>query len=259
MNNPQEMTAFSRFSSCLSVCTVCGVACLAGCATDCDHHPKYTPHEYTQAAKHSVNRDFEMQANNGQVLDQTIWNHHFYEDSEELRPAGRAFLDRIANCYPMRCSGVFLQSAHDITFKPDNVENYFARRQELNALRVKSVTEYLQHAAPGNTMALQIHDKPPVGLPSDEAGRSYILMARNAPQGLLSPDITTSRFSISGDGGGGGGGNIGAAGGGALPQALSGALPSGSGAPDFSGDVQTGGGPGGPGGPGGGGSPPQPM
>ncbi len=253
MNDPHAMTAFLRFSSYFSVCTACGVACLAGCATDCDNHPKYTPHEYTQAAKYSVNRDFEMQANNGQVLDQTIWNYQFYEDSEELRASGRAFLDRLANHYPLRCSGLFLQSAHDITFKPDDVDGYFARRQELNALRVKSITEYLQHAAPGNTLAVQIHDKPPVGLPSDEAGRSYILMARKAPQGLLSPDITASRFSISGDGGGGGGGgSIGDAGGGALPQALGGAMPSDGGAPDFSADTPTSSGPSGPSGPPGG-------
>lgn len=234
--------------------TACGLACLAGCATTGDCHPEYTPKIYKQAAQYSLTHAFETQANNGQVLNETIWNYHFYEDSEDLRLSGREFLDRLANNYPLRCSGLFLQSAHDIQFKPDDVDGYFARRQELNALRTKAVTDYLQHAAPGNTLMVQIHDKPRVGLPSDESGRSYIMMARNAPQGLLSPDITASRFSISGDGGGGGGGNIGAAGGGALPQALSGALPSDSGAPDFSGDVQTGGGPGGSGG---GGSLPQ--
>lgn len=253
MKAPHEMTAFSRLASCLSVGTVCGVACLAGCATTGDCHPVYSPDEYTEAARYSLNHAFELQANNGQVLDQTIWNYHFYEDSEELRPAGRAFLDRMANYYPLRCSGLFLQSAHDITLKPYNVESYFVRRQELNALRVKSVTEYLQLAAPGNSLALQIHDKPPVGLPSDESGRAYIFMARKAPQGLLPPDVTTSKFSFGGSssggdfGGGFGGGGFGGFGGdagsfggaGVLPQALSGASSPDSGAPDFSSDTPT--------------------
>lgn len=235
---------------------------MAGCATADHHPPKYAPDDYTQAAQHSMHQAFRLQANNGQVLDQTIWNYHFYDDSEELRPAGRAFLDRIAYHYPMRCSGLFLQSAHDITFKSDTAASYFARRQELDALRAKSVAEYLQHVAPGNTLALQIHDKPPVGLPSDESGRAYIFMARKAPQGFLPQDVTASRFSFGGSNSGGDfGGSIGGGfggfgdsgfggGGGGLPQALSGAQSAETGFPDFGSDVPTSGGGGFPGLPG---------
>ena len=253
MKDPQETTALSRLSSSLSVCAACGIACLAGCATTCDHHPQYARQEFIQAAQSSLNRAFELQANNGQVLDQTIWNYHFYEDLEDLRPSGRAFLDRIAYLYPLRCSGLFLQSAHDIEITgPNSVDAYFERRQELNALRMKTVTEYLQRVAPGNTLAVQIHDKPPVGLPSDESGRAYIFMARKAPQGLLPPEITASKFSFGGSssggdfGGGGFGGGVGDqgafGGAGGLPQALGGAMPAETGQPDFSSDVPTSGG-----------------
>lgn len=216
---------------------------LPGCFWSRNPAKVYNPDDFTQAARYSLSHGLEMQAVNGEMLDHTLWNYHFEEDSEELRPSGRAFLDRFARNSSVTCSGYYLQSAHDIEFEPNEPETYFRRRDELNALRQKSAADYLARVAPGNTLVAQIHDRAPVSIPSDESGRAFILMSRKAPQGLLPPEITASRFSFgasSGDFGSSVGGGFGGLGDGGLPPALGGALPSDSSMPSFSSDVPTG-------------------
>lgn len=229
--------------ACLLAGSVSVAGLVAGCRSSCPNPAKvYCPDDFTAAARASLNDGLERQAANGALLDQTLWNSHFYEDSEELRPSGRAFLDRVARNYPYSCAGYYLQSAHDLEVDPVEMDAWFQRRDELNALRLKSAAAYLERVAPGNQLVAQVHDRPQPWMPSDESGRAFILMSRKAPQGLLPPEITASNFSF-----GGGSGDFGSSVGGgfggfteSLPPALGGAFPGDASLPEFGSEVPTG-------------------
>ncbi len=235
--------------------TACGLACLAaGSAFAKDPRCVYLPGEYTRSARYSINRQLEVQALEARVLTHTLWNYHFHEDSDELRASGRAQLDRLNRRFPHGIPEVFVQSAHDFRLEEDTLDNYFARRKELNTLRAQAVSDYLQRVVGGQTVAIQIHDRPTVGMSGAETRAAYASMIEKAPSGLLPVGVTASRFEF-GAGGGGGGFDFGVGGGGALnlPGSMGGSPfspPGGGGGfeldlPPFSSDVPSGGSPGG--------------
>ena len=161
--------------------TACGLACLAADVTFAkDPCLVYRPREYSRSARHSMNHALEWQAAEARVLSQTMWNHHFEQDSSELRAAGRAHLDRLARRYPFGNFELSVQSAHDFQFTDDDHDAYFSHRRELDTLRTKAVADYLQRVIPGNQMAIQIHDKPPVGINGGEAIRAFNQMVNQA-------------------------------------------------------------------------------
>ncbi len=239
--------------------TACGLACLAA-STAFAKDPRciYSPGEYTRSARYSINRALEAQSLEARVLSHTLWNYHFHEDSAELRASGRAQLDRLVRRFPFGGPEVFVQSAHDFRPEEDNLETYFAHRKELNALRAQAVSDYLQRVLVGQTVAIQIHDRPPVGMSGDETRTAYRSMIDKAPSGLLPVGITASRFEF-GAGGGGGGFDFGT-GGFNSPGSMGGSpfsTPGGTGnldfnLPPFSSDIPSGGSPGGFSGPPGG-------
>ena len=229
--------------------TACGLACFAADAAFAkDPRLVYGPREYTRSAHYSMNRALELQAAEARVLSQTVWNHHFEQDSAELRAAGRAHLDRLVRRYPFGSFEVSIQSAHDFQFTEDDHELYFAHRRELDALRTKTVTDYLQRILPGNPVAIQIHDRPPVGIGGKEALRAYGQMVDQANV-TIPDDSSGGRFNFGygeANGGGFGGGGMGGGG-----PSIGGP---GGGGPGFGGGGPPGGGPPGGGGPGFGGS-----
>ena len=187
--------------------TACGLACLAaGSAFAKDPRCVYRPGDYTRSARYSINRQLEVQTLEARVLTHTLWNYHFQEDSDELRASGRAQLDRLARRFPHGIPEVFVQSAHDFRLEEDTLDNYFARRKQLNTLRTQTVSDYLQRVAAGQTVAIQIHDRPTVGMSGAETRAAYASMVDKAPSGLLPVGITASRFEFGAGGGGGGGG-----------------------------------------------------
>ncbi len=195
--------------------TACGLACFAADAAFAkDPRLVYRPREFTRSAHYSMNRALELQAAEARVLSQTVWNHHFEQDSSELRAAGRAHLDRLVRRYPFGSFEVSIQSAHDFQFTDDDHEAYFVHRRELDALRTKTVTDYLQRILPGNPVAIQIHDRPPVGIGGKEALRAYGQMVDQANV-TIPDDSSGGRFNFGygeASGGGFGGGGMGGGG-----------------------------------------------
>src|SRR5438105_1895067 len=58
---------------------------------------------YTQQSRAAIINTLVTQAKNGIVLDQTVWNHHFYtydvRKLEDLHPSGAAAIDRVVRRY----------------------------------------------------------------------------------------------------------------------------------------------------------------
>ena len=61
---------------------------------------------------------FAPQVNNGQVLDQTIWNYHFEPGTDRLTAGGLEHLAYIARRRPHPDTAVYLQTAQDVAYDP---------------------------------------------------------------------------------------------------------------------------------------------
>ena len=188
--------------------TACGLALLsAEIASAKDPCYVYRPRVFTQYSRSAINQRLDMQVAEAQVLTQTLWNHHFELDSSELRPSGRAHLDRLARKYPYGNFELSIQSAHDFRFTDEDHSAYFTLRRELDSKRTKSVTDYLQHVIPDSAVAVQIHDRPPVGIDGSEALGAYRKMVTQGSASL--PDNIDGPRTMFGNGGLQGGGDRG--------------------------------------------------
>jgi hypothetical protein len=140
-----------------------GAALAAGCHADGEHgghgDPCW-PDRYANESRAAVVANFQPQVENGQVLDQTVWNSHFEYASDKLNGAGMDKLDQIARRRPHPDPRVFLQTARDIPYDAGKPEEYAAKRQELDTRRVAAVQKYLSASLTGRptTFDIQIHD-----------------------------------------------------------------------------------------------------
>jgi hypothetical protein len=179
--------------------TACGLACFT-IQTVLAKDPCliYRPRTLTRSSRCSVTQILQREHTEALVLAQTLWNHHFEQDSAELRASGRAHLDRLARRYPFGNLEVSIQSAHDFRFTDDDHEAYFKHRRDLDAARTKAVADYLQKVLPQNAVAIHIHDRPPVGISGNEALKAYRQMVSQA--NVTIPDDSTGSRSLYGVG-----------------------------------------------------------
>src|SRR5438046_884319 len=64
----------------------------ANCCSHKDLYDRCYPERYNNLAQREVNLAFTPQVQNGHVLDQTVWNHHFEKGTDKLTPGGMAHL-----------------------------------------------------------------------------------------------------------------------------------------------------------------------
>ena len=179
--------------------TACGLACMTvHSALAKDPCQVYRPRVLTRSSRCAVTQILEREHAEALILAQTLWNHHFEQDSPELRASGRAHLDRLSRRYPFGNMEVSIQSAHDFRFTDDNHDTYFKHRRELDAARTKAVADYLQKVLPENPVAIQIHDRPPVGISGNEALKAYRQMVSQANVNI--PDDSNGSRSLYSNG-----------------------------------------------------------
>ncbi len=181
------------------ITTACGLACLTvHSALAKDPCMVYRPRVLTRSSRCAVAQILEREHMDALILTQTLWNHHFEQNSSELRASGRAHLDRLARRYPFGNMEVSVQSAHDFRFTDDDHEAYFKHRRELDTARTKTVADYLQKVLPENPVAILIHDRPPVGISGNEALKAYRQMVSQANVNI--PDDSNGSRSYNGNG-----------------------------------------------------------
>jgi hypothetical protein len=139
------------------------------------------PEHYNCDARGEVMTPRVTQATNGLVLEQTVWNYHFKEGTDQLLPAGQTVLDHMARRRPMPVGDVFLQTAHDLgEFDPAHAEQFVVRRADLDAKRMKAIQAYLGAARPDVSFNVSIHDPGRTGLGGVEAATATFLHNRSA-------------------------------------------------------------------------------
>lgn len=183
------------------------------------------PERYNHTARKEIVDGFAPQVQNGHVLDQTIWNYMFVTGTDELNGVGKYKLDYMIRRRPMPDPNIFLQTAHDVMYNPQEPDRYADQRRELDQRRVAAIRAYLSAQTVGRPMAFDvaIHDPYTVGAPASYASGSMKLATAPSKSGPLG-DL------VSGGGGGAGAQGTPGAPGGATPGAGYGAAPAQAGA-----------------------------
>jgi hypothetical protein len=136
------------------------------CCSNRDLYDRCYPERYSNLAQREVNLAFTPQVQNGHVLDQTVWNHHFEKGTDKLTPGGLAQLQYLARRRPHADTTVYLATALDLDYDPCCPERYCGARQELDALRIASIQKYLVGLNCGRALDFQVlvHDPADVTL-----------------------------------------------------------------------------------------------
>jgi hypothetical protein len=181
----------------------CGLLALVGCcATDCNYDnlvdPCY-PQRYWAVARHEVNEATLPQLENGHVLDQTVWDHHFEAGTDKLTPGGLEHLKYLARRRPHADPVILLQAAQDVMYDPAHTDAYVQGRLDLTNKRVQAIQAFLGAYTAGTPQDFRVvvHDPAEVGQSSVGVARSVLLM-HNSYQGALP---TGAGASATGGGG----------------------------------------------------------
>ncbi|MFN4257790.1 MAG: hypothetical protein ACK4RK_00700 [Gemmataceae bacterium] len=142
------------------------------------------PERYNYKARHLVCRPFVVQARNGHVLTQTLWNYHFesprrnekgeWVEGWKLTEGGKDYLLSLLRRRPCPDTCLYLATAQDIVYDPDHPEQFAEDRCEIDARRMQEMQKYLAAQSAGRHLEFQIvvHDPAEVGLPSGPMNRS---------------------------------------------------------------------------------------
>ncbi len=184
------------------------LVCLAsssGCLLYRDLHDQCWPQRYNAVAREEVRGPLEIQAQNGLILEQTLWNEHFGRDEKGntvLSPRGMAYLDRLARRRPCPAPDVFVQTAHDVAYDPAKpIDANRQDRDKLDLARVEAVRNYLLFARPDVPFNVAVHDPSPVGLIAGEGQIMVAGHAAGARGGLQVGAETRQVFNTIGQGG----------------------------------------------------------
>jgi hypothetical protein len=145
------------------------------------------PERYNFTARKSVVDAFAPQVQNGQILDQTAWNHFFVTGTDELSGLGRAKINEWIRRRPQPDPHIFVQTAHDLTIDPANPEAFAVARQQLDQKRIQAIQRYIASQTVGRPMQFEfaIHDPTPVGVPAAYASGNLRLARTATTTGVL--------------------------------------------------------------------------
>src|SRR5262249_39285252 len=126
----------------------------------CGHGDPCWPDRYANEARAETVACFTPQVENGQVLDQTIWNQHFDYGTDRLNGAGMDKLDQLARRRPHPDTRLFLQTARDIPYDAEKPNDYAMKRNDLDTKRIATMQKYLAATLTGRpvTFDIQVHD-----------------------------------------------------------------------------------------------------
>jgi hypothetical protein len=191
------------------LCLSGGLLAFAGCLPFYHNvvDPCY-PERYNAMARTETNQAFGTQAQNGHVLDQTIWNYHFEPGSAKLTPGGLSHLVYLVRRRPCPDTTIYVQTAQppDVTYNPAAPDQMVKARSALDAERVTAVQRFLAAEAAGTPLAFNVlvHNPSPVGIPGVPANNGVQIWYVGPPGGIV-PVGVGSAGTGTGTGGGRGG------------------------------------------------------
>src|SRR5262245_33517082 len=148
-----------------------------GCVPYRNMHDPCWLERNSYTARQEVVEAFAPQVQNGHILDQTIWNYDFDKGTDQLNPMGMAKLDYIVRRRPFPDANVYLATAHDVVYDPNNPDSFGLARRELDGKRTVAIRNYLHAQMVGRPMKFEImiHDPFEVGQPAEAAAASMRL------------------------------------------------------------------------------------
>jgi hypothetical protein len=126
-----------------TVVAACAAAASAGCYEYRDLVDPCYPQRYNYMCRQEVNAGMAPQVQNGQVLDQTVWNYFFDLNTDQLNPLGMDRLAYLARRRPAPDCNIFLQTAQDVAYDAAAPEKMAEARHDLDAKRAASVQRFL--------------------------------------------------------------------------------------------------------------------
>jgi hypothetical protein len=170
------------------------------CHEDWDLYDRCYPQRYWYQARSEVDGAFAPQVQNGHILDQTVWNHHFDPGTDKLTAGGLEHLAYLVRRRPCPDTTLYLQTANDLTYDPACPDHLAGAKQELDCRRVQAIQKLLAAQTAGRPVDFQvlIHD------PSDPTIAAI-------PASLATSQMYLRFRGGLGIGGGGAGGGAGAA------------------------------------------------
>jgi len=140
----------------------------------------YDPAPYTEQARAAIVGAFTAQAQNGLVLDMTVWDHHFdVNQPTKLHRTGADAIDRAVRRHVEdgrpEVLHLFMQRAQDRAV-PDDLGQPTAvtRRREMDEKRARAIAAYLAYAWPEVPYTLTVYDPRPVGINGEEALQGWL-------------------------------------------------------------------------------------
>ncbi|GIW82442.1 MAG: hypothetical protein KatS3mg105_4249 [Gemmatales bacterium] len=118
------------------------------------------PERYNNMARQEVNEGFARQIQNGHILDQTVWNSDFRRGTAELAGPGMQRLNYIVRRRPQPNTTVYVQTAQDVRYDPQNPDAFVEMRNTLDRQRIEAVRNYLEAASAGRNLNFNVvlHD-----------------------------------------------------------------------------------------------------
>src|SRR5438105_1292600 len=131
------------------------------------------PERYEYEDRQCVCAYLTTQAQNGHILDQTIWNIYFEPGTDRLTAPGINQLSALGRRRPMPDVVVYLQTANDIAVDPANLPAMVKARVELDMARKKSVESFMLAQTGLQFQVITPHD-PTVPYLSGQEGVSIV-------------------------------------------------------------------------------------
>lgn len=172
------------------------------------------PERYSHTARQETLAPFQVQAQNGMYLDQTVWNYHFEPATDKLSAAGIERLDYLVRKRGSADGRVYLQTARDIGFDANAPEKYADTRRDIDQRRAATIHKYLaaQTAALPMNFEIQVHDPADPGFPAQFLGNAVRSLGGQYG-GSIGAGSGSSGGGSSGSGSGGSGSGGGSSGG----------------------------------------------
>jgi hypothetical protein len=166
-----------------------GIMAAGGCYGYHDLVDPCYPQRYSYAARQEVKQSFGPQVQNGHILDQTVWNYDFEAGTANLNAAGMDHLATLARRRPCPDPTIYLQVAQDVAYDPAAPENTVEARNNLDAQRIKSITDFLNAQTAGRNVAFTVvrHDPAETGESAVPMGVSIRTMYATSQGTLVRP------------------------------------------------------------------------
>jgi hypothetical protein len=190
----------------------------------CYHYQKCVdpcwPQRYNYKARQEVVAAFAPQVQNGHILDQTLYNTAFEEGTDRLTEGGRDQLDTLVRRRPAPDPRIFLATARDIAYDPNNPDGFVLVQRDLDNRRAGAVQKYLGASTAGRPVQFEVvvHDPMPVREHADPVNRS-IRLNHNSTSGSLDGGASATTRSSTGASSDSGGSSGSAGGTGSSPAA----------------------------------------